>query len=197
MAREARKAGRYSAESDGGELIYRPEDRVRENAWLGVGVYASLLIWYGWVVQEGVVWWVPVSLTFPRHTSHTTAVNALLTISKITSDDRRFPLRRPQHASLRPRHHNGHGTPPAKTCLWRRAQLHGSQPLCLRWVCDCAAADRRHGERVVVYGCRDGDFGDGVGGGGGTEVVWSGSEGGDEWEAWMSVVVWRLGDADD
>ena len=63
MAREARKAGRYSAESDGGRLIYRPEDRVRENAWLGVGVYASLLIWYGWVVQEGVVWWVPVSVT--------------------------------------------------------------------------------------------------------------------------------------
>ena len=47
MAREARKAGRYSAESEGGGLIYRPEDRVRENAWLGVGVYASLLIWYG------------------------------------------------------------------------------------------------------------------------------------------------------
>ena len=62
MAREARKAGRYSDESEGGGLVYRPEDRVRENAWLGVGVYASLLIWYGWVVQQGVVWWVPVSL---------------------------------------------------------------------------------------------------------------------------------------
>ena len=61
MAREARKAGRYSDESEGGGLIYRPEDRVRENAWLGVGVYASLLVWYGWVVQQGVVWWVPVS----------------------------------------------------------------------------------------------------------------------------------------
>ena len=63
MAREARKAGRYSDESEGGGLIYRPEDRVRENAWLGVGVFASLLIWYGWVVQQGVVWWVPVSAT--------------------------------------------------------------------------------------------------------------------------------------
>lgn len=66
MAREARKAGRYSDESEGGSLIYRPEDRVRENAWLGVGVFASLLVWYGWVVQQGVVWWVPVSLpSFP------------------------------------------------------------------------------------------------------------------------------------
>lgn len=62
MAREARKAGRYRDESEGGGLIYRPEDRVRENAWLGVGVFASLLVWYGWVVQQGVVWWVPVSL---------------------------------------------------------------------------------------------------------------------------------------
>lgn len=64
MAREARKAGRYSDESEGGGLIHRPEDRVGENAWLGVGVFASLLVWYGWVVQQGVVWWVPVSLPF-------------------------------------------------------------------------------------------------------------------------------------
>ena len=68
MAREARKAGRYRDESEGGGLIYRPEDRVRGNAWLGVGVFASLLVWYGWVVQQGVVWWVPVSLLFPPST---------------------------------------------------------------------------------------------------------------------------------
>lgn len=68
MAREARKAGRYRNESEGGGLIYRPEDRVRENAWLGVGVFASLLVWYGWVVQQGVVWWVPVSPPFPPST---------------------------------------------------------------------------------------------------------------------------------
>ncbi len=61
MAREARKAGRYAGEREGGGLVYRPEDRVGENAWLGVGVLASLLVWYGWVVQQGVVWWVPVS----------------------------------------------------------------------------------------------------------------------------------------
>ena len=66
MAREAKKAGRYSDGSEGGSLIYRPEDKAGENAWLGVGVFASLLIWYGCVVQQGVVWWVPVSATpFP------------------------------------------------------------------------------------------------------------------------------------
>ncbi|KAF6233261.1 hypothetical protein HO173_008551 [Letharia columbiana] len=64
MAREARKAGRYRDESEGGGLIYRPEDRVRGNAWLGVGVFASLLVWYGWVVQQGVVWWVPMIAGF-------------------------------------------------------------------------------------------------------------------------------------
>ncbi len=67
MAREARKAGRYAGESVGGALVFRPEDRVRENAWLGVGVLASLLVWYGWVVQQGVVWWVPVSSPSPFH----------------------------------------------------------------------------------------------------------------------------------
>lgn len=70
MAREARKAGRYSDESEGGGLIYRPEDRVRENAWLAVGLWASLLVWYGWVVQQGVVWWVPVSLIPAPHHVH-------------------------------------------------------------------------------------------------------------------------------
>ena len=62
MAREARKAERYRDESEGGGLIYQPEDRVRENAFLGVALFASLLIFYGWIVQHGVVWWVPVSL---------------------------------------------------------------------------------------------------------------------------------------
>ena len=51
MAREAKKAGRYSDGTEGGSLIYRPEDKAGENAWLGVGVFASLLIWYGCVVQ--------------------------------------------------------------------------------------------------------------------------------------------------
>lgn len=63
-------------------LIYRPEDRVREDVWLGVGVYASLLVWYGWVVEQGVVWWVPVSFSpfpWPGRASHTFIVNKLRT----------------------------------------------------------------------------------------------------------------------
>ncbi|KAL3411395.1 major facilitator superfamily domain-containing protein [Aspergillus fumigatus] len=58
MQREARKAGRYD---EHGELIYRPEDRMRENAWLGAFLYPAALIWYGWTADKGVFWFAPVS----------------------------------------------------------------------------------------------------------------------------------------
>ena len=99
MAREARKAERYSDESHGGGLIYRPEERVRENALLGVLVFASLLVWYGWVVQEGVVWWVPVSLhllfhlSFPSTPLPTTTPHSNTYLTTPTPpDDRRLPF---------------------------------------------------------------------------------------------------------
>lgn len=58
MKREAMKAGRIGSD---GRLIYRPEDRMRENAWLGALLYPCALIWYGWSVEKGVFWLVPVS----------------------------------------------------------------------------------------------------------------------------------------
>lgn len=51
MHREARKAGRYDAH---GKLIFRPEDRMRENAWLAAILYPSALILYGWTAQYHV-----------------------------------------------------------------------------------------------------------------------------------------------
>lgn len=57
MQREARKANRYD---EHGNLIYRPEDRMRENAWLGALMYPSALIWYGWAAENGIFWLVPV-----------------------------------------------------------------------------------------------------------------------------------------
>ncbi|OLN85872.1 MFS antiporter QDR3-like protein 4 [Colletotrichum chlorophyti] len=56
MAREARKAGRYDAN---GKLILLPEDRMRENAWMAATVYPASLIFYGWVVEKGLFWFVP------------------------------------------------------------------------------------------------------------------------------------------
>lgn len=59
MQREAKKANRYDEQ---GQLIYRPEDRMRENAWLGAFLYPAALIWYGWTIQRGAYWLVPVGV---------------------------------------------------------------------------------------------------------------------------------------
>lgn len=58
MAREAKVAGRYD---ERGRLMLIPEDRMRENAWLGAILYPAALIWYGWTAEKGVHWIVPVS----------------------------------------------------------------------------------------------------------------------------------------
>jgi MFS family permease len=61
MAREARRAGRYDAS---GKLIYLPEDRMRENAWIAGTVYPAALIWFGWTAQHGIIWPVPAVANF-------------------------------------------------------------------------------------------------------------------------------------
>ncbi|KAL2009874.1 hypothetical protein VTN00DRAFT_5681 [Thermoascus crustaceus] len=61
MQREAKKANRYD---ENGKLVYRPEDRMRENAWLGAFIYPAALIWYGWTAERGVFWLVPMVANF-------------------------------------------------------------------------------------------------------------------------------------
>lgn len=61
MHREARKAGRYD---DRGKLIFRPEDRMKENIWLAVFLYPLALIWYGWSVEKGVYVVCPMIANF-------------------------------------------------------------------------------------------------------------------------------------
>ncbi|EWZ37285.1 major facilitator superfamily domain-containing protein [Fusarium oxysporum f. sp. albedinis] len=51
MAREARKAGRYDED---GKLIYLPEDRMRENAWVMTTIYPLALLMFGWVLRYGL-----------------------------------------------------------------------------------------------------------------------------------------------
>jgi multidrug resistance protein len=63
MKREARNAGRIDEK---GNLIFRPEDRMRENAWIAACCFPIAMIWYGWSVQRGVFWIDPVSLAFPE-----------------------------------------------------------------------------------------------------------------------------------
>ncbi|KAL9131268.1 MAG: hypothetical protein Q9217_000755 [Psora testacea] len=61
MAREARRADRYD---ENGKLVYRPEDRMRENAWIAAILYPASLIWYGWTAQRGVFWICPLIANF-------------------------------------------------------------------------------------------------------------------------------------
>lgn len=61
MAREAVKANRYN---DKGKLIYLPEDRLRENAWMAVTVYPCGLLLFGWTVNYGVMWVAPAAGAF-------------------------------------------------------------------------------------------------------------------------------------
>jgi multidrug resistance protein len=61
MHREARKAGRYD---EHGKLIFRPEDRMRENAWFAACLWPAALLWYGWSAEKGVFWLVPMIANF-------------------------------------------------------------------------------------------------------------------------------------
>ncbi|KAI9805778.1 MAG: hypothetical protein M1833_005271 [Piccolia ochrophora] len=61
MHREARSAGRYDEDDN---LILRPEDRMKENAYISAIVYPAALLCYGWTVQEGVFWVVPMIANF-------------------------------------------------------------------------------------------------------------------------------------
>ncbi|KAI1303469.1 major facilitator superfamily domain-containing protein [Xylaria venustula] len=61
MERSARRAGRYDAR---GRLIYYPEDRVRENAWISSTLYPGALLWFGWTIQTHQHWAVPSVANF-------------------------------------------------------------------------------------------------------------------------------------
>ncbi|KAF4974756.1 hypothetical protein FZEAL_8373 [Fusarium zealandicum] len=61
MAREARKANRYDQH---GKLIYLPEDRMRENAWIMVTVYPLALLVFGWTLRYSLPTAVPCVCMF-------------------------------------------------------------------------------------------------------------------------------------
>lgn len=61
MHREARKAGRYD---ERGRLKFVPEDRMKENAWLGAFLYPAGLIMYGWTARYGVNTAAPMIANF-------------------------------------------------------------------------------------------------------------------------------------
>jgi multidrug resistance protein len=94
MQREARKANRIDEK---GRLILRPEDRMRENAWLGAFLYPAALIWYGWAAEKGVFWLVPVCYKVSEHLAR--SANNL-------TDDRELFLWHGFHAHLQYGNHH-------------------------------------------------------------------------------------------
>ena len=59
MDRRARAVARYDEK---GTVVHSPEDRIRENAWISILAFPAALIWYGWTVDKGITWIVPVSI---------------------------------------------------------------------------------------------------------------------------------------
>ena len=112
MAREARKAGRYDEK---GRLVYRPEDRMKENAWVGALMFPAALIVYGWTAYYGKHPHLqPSTTTHPLTLPHRSPPRR--------AHDRRLLLRRGQHAHLRHGHHHAHRVPPPAIQQRRRPQ---------------------------------------------------------------------------
>lgn len=61
MRREAVKAGRYDEK---GKLVFLPEDRLRENAWIAANMYPLAMIWYGWGTEKGIFWFACILPNF-------------------------------------------------------------------------------------------------------------------------------------
>ncbi|KAL3417751.1 major facilitator superfamily transporter [Phlyctema vagabunda] len=55
MKREAQKAGRVGED---GKARYLPEDRMKENMWIGAVLYPACFVWFGWAADKGLHWTV-------------------------------------------------------------------------------------------------------------------------------------------
>ncbi|KAF1813459.1 major facilitator superfamily transporter [Eremomyces bilateralis CBS 781.70] len=57
MIREAKKRGTVD---ERGKLLLSPVDRMQENAWISAILFPGALLWYGWTVENGIHWIVPM-----------------------------------------------------------------------------------------------------------------------------------------
>lgn len=77
MHREARKAGRFDESEN---ILFLPQDRIRENVFIAALVYPAALLWFGWVADKHIFWFVLVSL-FLREGFESPAANVFLSVS--------------------------------------------------------------------------------------------------------------------
>ena len=88
MHREARKAGRYDEK---GKLKFIPEDRMKENAWIGALLYPSGLIMYGFTARYGV------NLAAPMVANFFFGIGSMLIFALITTMLTEFMPRKASH----------------------------------------------------------------------------------------------------
>lgn len=58
IQKHAKMSSRYN---EAGQSFYAPESRLKENAYLSVALLPGALLAYGWTIQYGILWVVPVS----------------------------------------------------------------------------------------------------------------------------------------
>ncbi|POR33081.1 Uncharacterized protein TPAR_06713 [Tolypocladium paradoxum] len=73
ICKHALKRNRYD---ENGKLICLPEDRMRENAWLGLLLYPGATIWYGWAAQMKIMWAAVITAHVVRQMSTARSVVA-------------------------------------------------------------------------------------------------------------------------
>ena len=140
MKREAVKARRTSQD---GKLIYLPEDRMRENAWVGAIIYPAALIWYGWTAEKGVFWLAPVS--------HPRDVRSNELTRGCDTDDCQLFLWCGLHADFRYGDDYAHGIHAQTLELRSGVEQLDPEHLLMCWRHCWSASDRRHWEWMVVH----------------------------------------------
>lgn len=88
MHREARKAGRYDEK---GRLKFRPEDRMKENAWIAAFLFPAALIAYGWCAD------FTVHVAGPMVANFFFGVGSMLIFAMITTMLTEFMPRKASH----------------------------------------------------------------------------------------------------
>lgn len=142
MKREAMRANRIDEQ---GKLIFYPEDRMRENAWLGALLYPAALIWYGWTAENGVFWVAPVShCQAPRLYAGTRRLTRM-------ADDRKLFLRSGLDAHFCHVHDDADRIHASQIVFWRRLEQFLSEYLFLCWWHCWSALDSIHWQWLAVY----------------------------------------------
>lgn len=120
MQREAKKAERFDEE---GKLVFRPEDRMRENAWVAAVMFPCALIMYGWTAGKGVFWLVPVSYYRPGGGKVLRNGYGQLTSGySVIPDGSKLLLWHWINARLRLRNHDAYRVPASPILLRRRCK---------------------------------------------------------------------------